>query len=88
MLKNDTLKNGTSCIGIYGSAPSPAPGFQFTQQFRKYCDIFLFNFSTILVNLINVLSIMILIHIYTLSISKPTNYVNTFLGNSLIAHQA
>ena len=21
MLKNDTLKNGTSCIGLYGSAP-------------------------------------------------------------------
>ena len=25
MLKNDTLKNGTSCIGLYGSAP---PGLQ------------------------------------------------------------
>ena len=24
MLKNDTLKNGTSCIGLYGSAP-PGP---------------------------------------------------------------
>ena len=22
MLKNDTLKNGTSCTGLYGSAPS------------------------------------------------------------------
>ena len=22
MLKNDTLKNGMSCIGLYGSAPS------------------------------------------------------------------
>ena len=26
MLKNDTLKNGTSCIGLYGNAPSPPPG--------------------------------------------------------------
>ena len=25
MLKNDTLKNGKSCIGLYGSAP---PGVQ------------------------------------------------------------
>ena len=25
MLKNDTLKNGTSCIGLYGSAPPPPP---------------------------------------------------------------
>ena len=24
MLKNDTLKNGTSRIGLYGSAPPPA----------------------------------------------------------------
>ena len=24
MLKNDTLKNGTSCIGLYGSAPPRA----------------------------------------------------------------
>ena len=23
MLKNDTLKNGTSCIGLYGSIPIP-----------------------------------------------------------------
>ena len=25
MLKNDTLKNGTSRIGLYGSAPPPSP---------------------------------------------------------------
>ena len=25
MLKNDTLKNGTSRIGLYGSAPRPSP---------------------------------------------------------------
>ena len=30
MLKNDTLKNGTSRIGLYGSAPPPSPRFEST----------------------------------------------------------
>ena len=39
MLKNDTLKNGTSRIGVYGSAP---PGFcvqQAQNVFRKFQNI-------------------------------------------------
>ena len=32
MLKNDTLKNGTSRIGLYGSAPPP-PGVVHTTVF-------------------------------------------------------
>ena len=30
MLKNDILKNGTSLVGLYGSAPPP-PGFRCTK---------------------------------------------------------
>ena len=33
MLKNDTLKNGTSRIGLYGSAPRDRGGTQITKDF-------------------------------------------------------
>ena len=31
MLKNDTLKNGTSCIGLYGSAPPVSPKLKMSE---------------------------------------------------------
>ena len=34
MLKNDTLKNGTSCIGLYRSAPWGRGGGGVTTQVR------------------------------------------------------
>ena len=34
MLKNDTLKNGTSCIGLYGSAP-PSPSVRNVESRRS-----------------------------------------------------
>ena len=43
MLKNDTLKNGTSRIGLYGSLPPPPPGQKYQWVFQKKAsyDIFI-----------------------------------------------
>ena len=44
MMKNDTLKNGTSCIGLYGSAPPGGGGsMQLNQTFlmSMFCNNYL-----------------------------------------------
>ena len=34
MLENDTLKNGTSRIGLYGSSPPPGQDYRYVENFQ------------------------------------------------------